>query len=130
METRRNLRKLTLLAGAALLSTGALATPVDESTVTATEIVKYNVPESATPNGARVLYKKLQAAAARVCSASMPATKIPAVDRACAAAALGKAVGDVGNPLVIALHQQVQGATQVAGVKPAMPAASETVANR
>jgi UrcA family protein len=130
METPTILRKLTLLAGAALLSTGALATPVMEPTITETEIVKYSVPETATQQGAKELYRKLQAAASRVCSASMPASRIPVVDRACAANALSKAVADVGNPLVMALHREMQGGSRVAATKQVQPAEPETVASR
>ena len=130
METRSNLRNLALLAGAALLSTGALATPVDEPTITETEVVRYSVPETATPQGARAFYRKLQAAAMRVCSATVPATRIPYVDRSCAANALGKAVADVGNPLVIALHHEMQGDSRMAGTKRAAFAEPETVASR
>jgi UrcA family protein len=130
METRNYLRNFALLAGAALLSTGALATPVLEPTVTESEIVKYSAPEAATPQGARMLYGKLQAAARRVCSGSVPASLIPHVDRVCAAEALSKAVADVDNPLLIALHRESQGGSWMA-VKPALPAAGpETLASR
>jgi UrcA family protein len=129
METRNNLRKLALLAGAALLSTGALATPAGP-TITETEIVKYSVPESATPAGAKALYRKLQAASARVCSASVPATNIPFVDRGCAVDALSKAVADVGNPLVAALHSEMQGGSRMAGSKQAQVTRSGTLASR
>jgi UrcA family protein len=107
-----------------------MATPADEPTVTESEIVKYSVPESATPKGARALYRKLQAAASSVCSASVPATNIAFVDRACAADALNKAVADVGNPLVIALHLQIQGGGRMAGAKAARPNERETLASR
>jgi UrcA family protein len=130
METRSNLRKVVLLAGAALLSTGALATPTDEPVITETETVKYSVPELETAPGAKALYRKLRAAATRVCSQRMPATKIPVVDRDCAADALSKAVADVGNPLLIALHLQMQGGSRMAGARAAQSAESETLASR
>lgn len=130
METRNYLRNLALLAGAALLSTGALARPGLEPTVTESEIVKYSAPEAATPQGARMLYGKLRAAATRVCSGSEAASLIPHVDRICAAEALSKAIADVGNPLLIALHQELQGGNRMAA-RPALPAArSETLASR
>ena len=60
MESRSNLRKVVLLAGAALLSTGALTTSAAEVTVTETEVVRYSLPEAATPDGAKSLYRKLK----------------------------------------------------------------------
>jgi UrcA family protein len=130
METRRNLCRLALLAGAALLSTGALATPIDEPTITEAEVVKYSVSEAATPVGAMALYRKLRAASLRVCSANVPATNIRFVDRDCAADALEKAVADVGNPVLIALHLDMQGGGRAAGVEPAGPKGMETIASR
>lgn len=130
MTTRNNLQKFPLLAGAALLSTGALATPAGEPITTETEIVKYSVSESVTPVGARKLYGKLKAAATRVCSSSVPGTRIPFVDRACAADALTNAVADLGNPLVIALHSGMPGGERMAGALPAQAASSETLASR
>lgn len=130
METRSNLLKLSLLAGAAVLSTGALATSADDPTITETEIVRYSLPDAATPKGAKVLYRKLQAAAARVCSERKPATRIPVVDQACAADALSKAVADVRNPLVLALHLEMKGGSRMAGATSAQPAESETLASR
>lgn len=130
METRSNLGKVVLLAGAALLSTGALATPIDDPVITATETVKYSVQELGTAPGARALYRKLRAAATRVCSLRIPATRIPVVDRDCAADALSKAVADVGNPLLIALHLEMQGGGRMAGAKAVPPGESETFASR
>ena len=42
MKISMNLRRLALLAGAALLSTGAMAMPAEETIVTETETVKYS----------------------------------------------------------------------------------------
>jgi hypothetical protein len=60
----------------------------------------------------------------------MPATKIPVVDQTCAADALSKAVADLGNPLVMALHLEIKGGSRMAGAMPAQAAESETLASR
>lgn len=130
MKIRNNLQRIVLLAGAALLSTGAMTAPAAERIVTEAEIVKYSMVEAATPGGARSLYGKLQWAAMRVCSSSVPATRIPHVDPECAATALSKAVVDVGNPLIIALHSDKQAGSKMAAELPLQPAMPETVASR
>jgi len=130
MQTRDNLRKTTLLAGAALLSTGAMAIPPTEQTITQTEIVRFSAPESATHQGAMTLYGKLQAAAFRVCSELVPATMIPAVDRTCAANALNKAVADVGSPLLVAMHQQKHAGSAPAKPQKELTMELETLASR
>jgi UrcA family protein len=114
MNIEANLRKIALLAGAALLPAGALADPIAEQqarpmeTETRSETVRYSVPESMTADGAVKLYHRLHAAAYRVCSSD----RLPlglAQDRVCIASALHNAVADIGNPLLSTLHQQKQG---------------------
>ena len=67
MKTRSYLRNFALFAGAALLSAGAMAAPMDDSIVTRSETIKYSVPEAHTAAGAAVLYRKLNDAAESVC---------------------------------------------------------------
>jgi len=129
METGNNLRKLALLAGAALLSTSAMATPPADPLLTQTEIVKYSVPQSGTPEGAAKLYRRLQAAAVRVCSPrQVPLGTLP--DAACVTDALNKAVADVGSPLVMAMYLKTHGAAGIAVAKETPSATQETLASR
>ncbi len=129
METRHNLRDFALLAGAALLSAGAIAMPLDGQTVTRTEIVKYSAPESTTPEGAKKLYRKLQSAARRVCSYEhQPLGVFP--DPSCVSSALSKAVADVASPPIAALHMKTQPASKLADVKKASTAEPATIASR
>lgn len=130
MKISMNLRKSALLAGAVLLSTGAMALPAEEIIVTETEVVRYSIQESATPQGAKALYRKLQAAASRVCSTDMPATKVVTVDRICIAEALTRAVADTGNPLLLVVHQQNNPDYKTAGLVGERTAEAETFANR
>jgi UrcA family protein len=108
METKLNLRNFALLAGAMLLSTGAMAAPFADGKVTKTETVKYSVPSSTTVEGAVSLYQKLQEAAARVCAEAEATAYRYTTDsmESCVAGALDKAVVDIGIPMVSALHLQ------------------------
>jgi UrcA family protein len=110
METRINSRKLALLAGAVLLSTGAMAAPIADA-VTRSETVQYSVAGTATPEGAAALYQKLHETAARVCGGADTASswRYPAGSyETCFRAALDNAVRRVAIPMVTAVH--VQGA--------------------
>jgi UrcA family protein len=107
METRNNVRKLALLAGAALLSTGAIAAPLGDAPMTRSETIKYSVASTATPEGAAALYRKLHETAARVCGGADTASSwlYPAGSyETCFTAALDKAVRRVGIPMVTAMH--------------------------
>jgi UrcA family protein len=108
METKLNLRNFALLAGAMLLSTGAMAAPLADAKVTKTETVKYSIPSSTTVEGAVALYQKLQEAAVRVCAESEATAYRYTSDslESCASSALDKAVQDIGIPMVSALHLQ------------------------
>jgi UrcA family protein len=113
MKSIFKLRNIALLAGAALLSTGALAVSLTEQTVTRTETIKYSVSDATTVEGATALYQKLQSAATRVCGeageAAFGGFRTASSLEACVAGSLGKAVQDVGNPLVLAVHLQAGG---------------------
>jgi UrcA family protein len=108
MKNSINLRNVALLAGAALFSIGATAASLDSS-VTKTETVKYSVAVATTADGAAALYRKLQETAARVCGdADLAAGDSFTADSygSCVADALGKAVQQVGIPMVSAMHMQ------------------------
>ncbi len=108
MKNQLNLRNTALLAGAVLFSIGAMAAPLDLA-VTKTETVKYSVPSATTADGAAALYRKLQETAARVCSDTdvTPADSFSADSYgSCVADALGKAVHQIGIPMVSAMHMQ------------------------
>lgn len=104
MKARNNLRSIALLAGAALLSTSAMATIHEAGVVTRTQTVKYSSSSAITTDGARTLYRKLLAAADKVCSdAAMGDTSIDS-HRACVSGALDKAVQTVAIPMVLEMH--------------------------
>jgi UrcA family protein len=114
METRTNLRKFSLLAGAALLSTGAIAAPLGDAPVIRSETVKYSVAGTSTPAGAAALYQKLHETAARVCGGADTASSwlYPAGSfQSCVSDALDKAVRRVAIPMVTAMHVQGMGAS-------------------
>jgi UrcA family protein len=132
METKLNLRNFALLAGAMLLSTGAMAAPLSDSKVTKTETVKYSVPSSTTVEGAVALYQKLQEAAVRVCAESEASAYRFTSDSldSCVSGALDKAVQDIGIPMVSALHlQSLAGSLKVTKAAPASKLA-RSVASR
>jgi UrcA family protein len=109
MKSRINMCSIALLAGATLLSTGAMASPLSERVLTRTETVKYNPAKATTINGAAELYEKLHAAAAKVCSSDdrrFSALDMQDTYEKCTATALDKAVAKVHSPLVMALHLQ------------------------
>ncbi|MEJ0100149.1 MAG: UrcA family protein [Pseudomonadota bacterium] len=129
MKNPINLRNVALLAGAALFSIGAMAAPLDLP-VTKTETVKYSVPDAATVDGATALYHKLQETAARVCGdAELAAGDSFAADSysSCFTNALGKAVQQVGIPMVSAMHMQSLASGKLTSNK---ALSSETVASR
>jgi len=133
METRNNLRKMALLAGAALLSTGAMAVgtvATMEGMQTTSEMVRYNILDAQTPEGAVILYRRLNRAAQKVCGEPYATThRFPSdTDRSCIAAALDKAVEQVGIPLVTALHQQGHAGAKLAARRTS--GSIETVASR
>jgi UrcA family protein len=109
MKSRINVRVIVLLAGATLLSTGAMASPPSQQALTRSETIKYNPAKATTIEGATELYEKLRAAAAKVCSSK--GTGYSAIDMqndydACVRKALHQAVGRVRSPLLTALHLQ------------------------
>ncbi len=108
METKLNVRNFALLAGAMLLSTGAMAAPLSDAKVTKTETVKYSISSSTTVEGAVALYQKLQEAAVRVCAESEATAYRFTSDsyEGCVVSALDKAVQDIGIPMVSAMHLQ------------------------
>jgi UrcA family protein len=133
METRNNLRKIALLAGAALLSTSAMAGPLKSGVVTRTETVKYSLPKATTMEGAAALYQKLNEAAARVCSEGDGKTAwMYTVDslESCISNALDKAVQHVGMPMVTALHQQNAADARLARSGKEVSRKPETIASR
>jgi UrcA family protein len=121
-----NLRKIALLAGAAMLSSSANAMPLGAA-VTKTETVKYSAQKAGTAEGATALYEKLHGAAVRVCLDAELATADSF--ESCVSDALDKAVLQVGIPTVSALHLQSLIGGKMAGTKKA-PARLETVASR
>jgi UrcA family protein len=132
MENTINLRKLALLAGAALLSTGAMAAPIADAPVTRSETVKYSVASSTTPEGAAALYLKLHETAARVCGGADTASSwlYPAGSyEVCVEAALDKAVRRVAIPMVTAMHVQGVAASKLI-VRAAAASKSGTIASR
>jgi UrcA family protein len=131
METRTNMRKIALLAGAALLSTGAIAAPIADAPETRSETVKYSVASTATPEGAAALYQKLRETAARVCGAADASSWLyPAGSyETCVTDALDKAVRRVAIPVVTVMHVQSDHAGRAtAGKAPA--GKSGTIASR
>ncbi len=126
MFNSHNLRKIALLAGAALLSSSAISMPLGAA-VTRTETVKYSAEKAGTTEGATALYERLHSAAVRVC---LDAELAPADSfESCVTDALDKAVLQVGIPTVSALHlQSLIGAKLTTAKK--LPAKRETVASR
>lgn len=122
MRSRLNVHVIALLAGATLLSTGAMASPLSSRMLKRSETVKYNPAKATTVAGAVELYDKLHAAAAKVCSSD--GTGFGTFDKqdsyeTCVADALGKAVARVRSPVLTTLHVQSR------QMKPA-PAKQET----
>ena len=104
MKTKCNMGKAALLIGAVLLSTGAVAS-MEDSVVTQSEQVKYNVSEASTTVGATELYDSLRAAARRVCASSgTTSVKVDAETAKCMSSAIGNAVAYVSIPAVTAIH--------------------------
>lgn len=109
MKSRLDLRVFALLAGAALLSTSAMASPLAEAVVTRTQTVQYSATAAATPVGATELYEKLHAAASKVCSdegTGFASRYMETSYAECMNKALTKAVADVGSPVLTAVHLQ------------------------
>jgi UrcA family protein len=126
MFNTTNLRKIALLAGAALLSSSAIAMPLGAA-VTRSETVKYSAEKAGTTEGATALYEKLHTAAVRVC---VDADLAPADSfESCVSDALDKAVLQVGIPTVSALHLQNLIGAKLSSTKK-VPAKRETVASR
>jgi UrcA family protein len=98
--------KAALLIGAVLLSTGAVASTIEDSVVTQSEQVKYSGAEAATAAGATELYASLRAAARRVCGEtySRSTVKVDAETAKCRSGAIGNAVAYVSIPAVTAIH--------------------------
>lgn len=133
MKIRNHLRNLALLAGAALLSAGAMADTLNSSIVTKTETVKYSIPDARTATGAVALYRKLSDAAANVCTRPEPdGLSFYAANsyESCFTKALDKAVRKVGIHRVTALYLEHEANGRLASN--AMPASEEpqVVANR
>ncbi len=104
MKSRNNLRAIALLAGAALLSTSAMANIHEAGVVTRTQTVKYSSSTAVTTDGARTLYRKLLAAADKVCSdAAMGDISIES-HKVCVSDALDKAVQAVAIPMILEMH--------------------------
>lgn len=103
MKTIKYTRGAMLLAGAMLLSAGAMADDLT-GTMTRSETVQYKPSMAATEAGAEQLYKKLQSAAARVCR--NPADRIAKGEAyySCTGKALAKAVKDVNLDAVAAIY--------------------------
>ncbi|MET0280377.1 MAG: UrcA family protein [Steroidobacteraceae bacterium] len=108
MKSTTQLRRTTLLAGAVLLSTSAVAAPLSDAIVTRTETIKFSPGEAVTAEGAAVLYQKLQSAAERVCqdSGDTMSLQVSYTYAACVSDALGQAVNEIGIPRVSLLHVQ------------------------
>ena len=133
METRNNLRKIALLAGAALLSTSAMAGLHEDRIVTRTETVKYSLPKTTTAEGAAALYQKLNETAARVCGeGDAKAAWMYTADslESCVSDALDKAVQHVGMPMLTALHQRNSPDSRMARIDKEASGKPETVASR
>lgn len=109
MNFRSTSLKLVLLGSAAMFTTSAWASPPGAGDIiTRTETVKYLPSEAASDEGAQQLYRRLQAAAARVCSDSgpMPLRHDRMSSYAtCVKQALDGAVRQLGVPVVSMLHQ-------------------------
>jgi UrcA family protein len=109
MKSRLNVYVMALLAGAAMLSTGAIASPLSERALQRSETVKYSPSKATTIEGAMELYEKLHSAAVKVCSSDDRRFSVRDMQDsydACATKALGKAVARVHSPLLTALHIQ------------------------
>jgi UrcA family protein len=133
MKTRLNLRKIALLAGAALLSTSAMAGPLEDRVVTRTETVKYSLPKATTAEGAAALYLKLHETAARVCGEGDPGEAwmyAAGSLESCVSDALDKAVRQVGMPMVTALHQQGVADSKLARAGREVSGKPDTIASR
>ncbi|MEO6078476.1 MAG: UrcA family protein [Steroidobacteraceae bacterium] len=108
MKTKCNMGKAALLIGAVLLSTGAMASSVEDAVVVQSVQVKYSVSEAATSVGAAELYASLHAAARKVCVETFGRTTVgeDALAAKCISAAVTAAVADVSIPAVTAVHMQ------------------------
>ena len=99
------MRGAALLAGAMMISLGAMAGTTD-SVVVSTTTVKFNRAEASAPAGAIELYDSLNSAAARVCIDPDAMGRLQDESYVtCRDAALAKAVGDVGIEAVSAIYQ-------------------------
>lgn len=118
MKTVTGMKASALLIGAGLLSTGALAAPLQDSLLKRSETIQYKLPEATTGQGAAALYQQLRAAAERVCrEESVPAawsTYMREAEAACIDDALDKAVSRVGIASVSLLHMQSKPAARQA----------------
>lgn len=118
MKTATVMRRGALLIGACLLSTGAMALPLQDSKLTRTETIQYKQSDASTESGAAALYQQLRAAAERVCREdTVPAaweTYTREVQEGCVQSALDKAVGRIGLASVSLLHMQARPGARVA----------------
>ncbi len=133
MNTRNYLRNLMLLAGATLLSAGAMAAPMDSSVVTRSETVKYSVPRAHTETGAAILYRKLNDAAENVCrTPDDPMLIFYSTDsyQSCYTNALHKAVRKVNIAGVTALYYENKASDRLAGNLKPGTVQTEVVASR
>lgn len=118
MKTVTGMKMSVLLIGAGLLSTGALAAPLQDSLLKRSETIQYKLPEASTEQGAAALYQQLRAAAERVCREdSVPdvwSSYMRETEAACVDEALDKAVSRVGIASVSLLHMQSKPAARQA----------------
>lgn len=118
MKTVNGLKRTALLIGAGLLSTSALASPLQDNILTRSETIQYKLPEASTAQGAAALYQQLRAAAERVCREdSVPAvwsSYMREAEAACIDQALEKAVGRLGIASISLLHMQSRPAARQA----------------
>ena len=102
---RTNKSRIAVLAAcvlAGLSGVAAAATPADDVPAV---VVRYGDLDLSTQEGVQTLYKRIASAARQVCPAGDPRT-LARFDygRTCRAAAIARAVGNVHNSQLAALH--------------------------
>jgi len=98
---------LSVLTSLALASGASLAAGTQTGSTAPVITVKYDPVDAATPAGAQALYKRIKAAASKVC-APYESRELPrqVVWQKCYATAVTRAVAAVHQPVLTALHER------------------------
>lgn len=101
------MRIAALLAGAILVSAGAIADSLDDRVVIHSTTVTFDRALASTPAGARDLYAALKLAASRVCVDTSDLLVVQGrLFTACRSAALGQAVSRIDIQALSELHRK------------------------